>query len=77
MHIHWQKWGLDYLTSLIRHVGTAGMATMAIAVVNGHIDWKAVVAGIVTGGIVPTTFTAFQSFPEAEDDAVTPPTTKP
>ena len=72
MHIHWEKWGLDFLTSLIRHIGTAGMAVTAVAVVNGHVDWKAMGFGILTGGIIPTVWTACQSFPQAEDDPPKP-----
>lgn len=68
MHVNLEKWGWDFVTSLIRHIGTAGMAVTAVAVVNGRIDWKAIGVGVLTGGVIPTVFTAFQSFPQAQDE---------
>lgn len=66
MALNWQHWGRDFLLSLMRHIGTAGMTWSGMSLQDGKLDasdlhslWIAVLAGAV----LPTLFTALQSPP--------------
>lgn len=68
MKLNWEKWGYDFVTSVLRHTGTAGLAALATATSTGKLDWHALGWGILCGGIIPTVFTFLQKTPLPEDE---------
>lgn len=63
MKLDWSKWGLDFFTSLGRHIGTAGMTWLGLGLNNGKVDWHDLWIALLTGAILPTVFTFLQSSP--------------
>lgn len=75
MAMNWSKWGRDFLASVLRHVGTAGLTTLSTSYVSGKMNWEVLLTGVVCGGIVPTVFTFLQNTPLPDDTVVTTPPT--
>jgi len=72
MSLNWSKWGLDFWKSIARHVGTAGLAAMAICTKEGKFDWKNFGIAILVGGVIPSVLTFLQSSPAPEDEPPKP-----
>ena len=70
MNLNWSKWGLEFWASIMRHVGTAGMAALAVSYQNGKLDWKSLGMGILAGGVIPTIFTFLQTTPVPDEEKV-------
>lgn len=71
MALNWQKWGRDFLLSVMRHIGTAGMTWTGLSMQDGKLDvadFHALWIAILAGAILPTLFTAFQSPPSDEPE---------
>lgn len=74
MALNWAKWGRDFVFSVMRHIGTAGMTWTGLSFQDGKLDatdlhslWIA----ILSGAILPTLFTALQSPPTEETTVIT------
>lgn len=75
MSIRWDKWGKDFLFSLMRHCGTAGMAWMGTNTITGQPAWstfKTLPLAIMFGAVLPTLWTKLQNPPKDEDDTSDP-----
>lgn len=72
---NWSKWGLDFWQSVVRHIGTAGMAwlgTNAVTGVDGKHSLETLPLALLFGAIMPSVFTFLQNSPIPPEEADVP-----
>ncbi len=67
MALNWQKWGRDFVQSLGRHIGTAGMTWLGLGLKDGVINWGSLWIALLLGAVLPTVFTFLQKTPLPDD----------
>ena len=66
--LNWSKWGTDFIASVLRHVGTAGLTAASTCAIDGRLDWKRFGAAVLIGGVIPSVFTYLKDSPIPNDD---------
>lgn len=56
----WHKWLYFNVNMLCRHLGTAGLATVATLYADGHWNLEKFLFGLLAGTVFPTFFTILQ-----------------
>ena len=67
MILNWQKWGLDFWTSVVRHTASSGIAYFAVIETQKlPFTWSGLGAAVVAGGFVRAALVFLERSPAPE-----------